>query len=265
MKILKAVEISDVLDHYFKSVGNIILQEYMDPFERYEQHLETVKGSENQDELMVEYLLRIFGADNFKELSLTPEKLCEEVERLTNGVENVARVKLIKRAEEVSNDLKRSIETHLNEKRPIDKTRKDMGLTSQIRKEVEKSDSPIDEIWKIISPALHGVSKNQFFGFEQMPWLQELEHTQHSAFAGAHTVLNLLGLSPDIGLSKREKIKNIVSDGQHVGMASYCDALLSADSRLCNKANAIYKHIGLHTNALFFKYDKDCVVNLVIT
>jgi hypothetical protein len=265
MKILNAVEISDVLDQNFKSVGNILLHEYIDPFERYERHLEAMKGFENQDDFMVEHLLRIFGADNFKELSLTPDKLCNDVERLTNGVENVARVQLLKRAEEVSNDLKKTIETYLNEKRPIDKTRKDMGLTSQIRKEVENSDSPIDEIWEIISPALKGISKNQFWGFEQMPWIQGLDHTQHGAFAGAHTVLNLLGLSPDIGLSKSDKIKNIMSDGQHVGMASYCDALLSADSRICNKANAIYKHIGLHTNALFFKYDKGCVINLGIT
>lgn len=265
MKILNAVEISDVLDHNFKSVGNIFLQEYIDPFERYKRHLETMKGFENQDDFMVEHLLRIFGADNFKELSLTPDKLCKEIERLTHGVENVARIQLLKRAEEVSNDLKKSIATHLTEKRPIDKTRSDIGLTSQIRKEMEKSDSPIDEIWKIISPALKGISKNQFFGFERMPWIHGLDYTQHSAFAGAHTVLNMLGLSPDIGLSKRDKIKNIMSDGQHVGMASYCDALLSADSRLCNKANAIYKHNGLHTNALFFKYAKDCVVNLGIT
>jgi len=141
-----------------------------------------------------------------------------------------------------------------------------MGLTSGYRADAEKSDSPIDSLWNIISPSVGNIPKDQFFGFEPNPAIQGVPHTQHGALCGAHTVLNLLGLSPDKGLSKRDKIRNIMSDAQHVGMASYCNSLMSADKRFCEKANAIYKHVGSRTRALWFQYKPEgCVVQLGIT
>jgi hypothetical protein len=262
MRILKAIEINDVLNERFESVGNIKLMDYADPNERYEQHLEAIAGLEDQSDLMVEHLLRFFGADNFEELSLTPENLCKEIDRLTSKAGDKVRAELLGRANEVSAEMKISIDTHLKERRPIDKTRLDIGLTSSVRKKAENSESPIDELWKIIGPSAGGITKNQFFGLEPIPGIQGVQHTQHGAFAGAHTVLNMLGISPDQGLAKREKIKSIMSDGQHVGMASYCNALLSADKRFCDKANAIYKHVGLSTNALWFQYKKGFVVKV---
>jgi hypothetical protein len=47
------------------------------------------------------------------------------------------------------------------------------------------------------------------------------------------------GLYPDHGLTKDKKMKNTLSDGEHVGMASYCNALLSADEKLCRKARSL--------------------------
>lgn len=264
MKILNAVEIDDVLNEKFESVENIILRDYIDPGERYELHLEAIAGFEDQSDFIVEHLLRFFGADNFEELSLTPENLRNEIDRLTSEVDDEMRAELLERAEKVSIEMKESINTHLKERLPIDKTRLVMGLTSGARKKAEISDSPIDELWKIIGSSIGGIQKNQFFGFEPIPGIQGVQHTQHSAFAGAHTVLNMLGLNPDRGLAKREKIRNIMSDGQHVGMASYCNGLLSADKRFCDKANAIYVHVGSNTNALWFQYRKGLVVRLGI-
>jgi len=266
MKLLRAVEICDVLSGKFESVGNITLRRYIDPSERYRQHLEAIAGYENSDDLMVEQLLRIFGADNFEKLSLTPEMLRNEINRLTSEVDAEMRSELVGRAEAVSVDMRESINMHLKERRPIDQTRREMGLTSSARAEAGRSDSPIDALWEIIGPSMRGIPKNQFFGFEPNPAIQGLPHTQHGALGGAHTVLNLLGLSPDKGLAKREKIRNIMSDGQHVGMASYCNGLLSADKRFCDKANAIYTHIGSKTRALSFPYKAEgCVVRLGIT
>lgn len=262
MKALGAVEISDVLNEKFESVGNIVLRGYVDPYQRYNEHLEAIAGFEDQSDFAVEHLLRSFGADNFDNLSLTPERLREEIDRLTREVSGEISGEILKRAEEVSIEMEESISTHFTEKRPIDKIRLDMGLTSGMRKKAEKSDSPIDEIWKVLEPSIDGVTKNQFFGFEPIPGIQGVQHTQHGSFAGAHIVLNMLGISPDRGLAKRDKIKNIMSDGQHVGMASYCNALMSADRNFCDKANAIYKHTGTKTNSLWFQYQKGLTVKL---
>ena len=40
MRTLQAVELCDVLNYEFQSVGNITLQNYIDPYIRYEEHLE---------------------------------------------------------------------------------------------------------------------------------------------------------------------------------------------------------------------------------
>lgn len=262
IKLLKAVEIADVLNHSFESVGNVVLRNYVDPYERYEEHLEAISGLGDHEDLMIEYLLRFFGADNFTELSLTLKKLRKEVNRLTSNLEGETRVDLLNRAEKVSKEMKESIDTHLKERRPIDKTRSEMGLTSEIRKKTENSESPIDELWKILEPSVRGLTKNQFFGFEPVPGVEGVQHTQHGAITGSHVVLNMLGFSPDTGLAKRKKIKNIISDGQHVGMASYCNGLISADKRLCNKANAVYKYLGSYTKALWFEYKKGLIIQL---
>jgi hypothetical protein len=264
MAKLRAVEIRDVLNEKFESVGNIVLSQYIDPYLRYQQHLEAIAGYENTDDLMVEPLLRSFGADNFQELSMTPEELCKEVERLTTPLPDEAKVELRERAHDVALKMEETIATHLRERRPIDETRSTMGLTSSARAQAQDTDSPIDAVWNIIEPSVKGVlTKDQFFGFEPHPFASGIPHTQHGAMAGAHTVLNLLGVSPDRGLAKREKIKNIMSDGQHVGMASYCKALLSADKRFCGKASAIYRYIGARTNVLWFKADPNgCVIRL---
>ena len=196
MKSLGAVEISDILNAQFQSVGNIVIKNYIDPHERYQQHLEAISGYENLSDLMVEHLIRSFGADNFNELSKTPEQLCKEIDRITSIIDDDTRQGLLKRANDVSLEMKNTIDTHLKERRPIDQTRFAMGLTSEDRKNAETSHSPIDEIWKIIGPSLEGVTKNQFFGFEPIPGIEGVQHTQHGAISGAHIVLNMLGISP---------------------------------------------------------------------
>ncbi len=265
MRSLGAVEICDMLNApFFLSIGNVVVKKYIDPYERYQQHLEAISGYDGHSDVAIEHLIRSFGADNFKELSKTPEQLCEEIDRLTSIVDDESRENLLKRAKEVSLEMKKSIDTHLREKRPIDQTRRAMGLTSEDRKNAEMSYSPIDEIWKIMAHSVKGVTKNQFFGFEPIPGIEGLQHTQYGSIAGAYIILNMLGISPDKGLAKRDKIKNVMSDGQHVGMASYCNALLSADKRFCDKARAIYIYIGNITNALHFNYQKGIVLNLGI-
>lgn len=262
MKLLRAVEICDVLDSQFKSVGNVTIKEYVDPRARYEQHLEAISGFEDVSDHMTEHLIRFFGADNFKELNKTPDQMRQEIERITEIVDDERRAKILDKAARVSEEMKESIEKNLKDQMPIDKTRNALGITSESRKSAAKSNSPIDEVWELISPSMPNISKDQFFGFEPIPGIEGVQHTQHGAISGAHIVLNMLGISPDKGLAKREKIKNIMSDGQHTGMASYCNALVSADSALINKARSIYTYLNNITNALNFTYQKGYVLNL---
>lgn len=262
MRALKAIEVCDVLNKHFRSEGNIRLRDYVDPFERYERHLEAISGFEGSNDHAVEYLIRSFGADNFEELQQTSEKLRKEVERLTSAVDDERKNQLVSQARAVSEEMANVIEQHLKERVPVDKTRSALGVTSEERKKIEKTAFPIDEVWNLIAPAIPEMSKDQFFGFEPIPGIEGVEYTQHGAICAAHTVLNMIGISPDKGLAKREKIQNIMSDGQHSGMASYCNALLSADRGIINKASCIYKYLGNITTPLHFNLKKGSELNL---
>ncbi|MDO8268456.1 MAG: hypothetical protein Q7T32_11590 [Moraxellaceae bacterium] len=262
MKLLRAVELSDVLNEKFESVSNITLRNYIDPYTRYEQHLEAILGYEDSADYMVEHIIRLFGADNFQELSKTPEKMRAEIERITSSIDGDKREQLLKKATSVSNEMKESIEKHLKDRKSIDKTRSAFGITSENRKIFEKAGSPIDEIWDLISSSIPNVTKDQFFGFELIQEIEGIQHTQYSSISGAHMVLNLLGIDPDNGLSRRDKIKNIMSDGHHAGMASYCNALISADRAFVNKARCIYTYLNNITCALHFVYHQGYVLNL---
>ncbi len=264
MRALKAVEVCDVLNEHFQSVGDIRLRDYVDPYERYERHLEAISGFEGSNDHSVEYLIHSFGADNFEELQQTPEQLRKEVERLTSAVDDERKDDLVSQARDVSEQMAGVVEQHLKDRVPIDQTRAALGVSSEERKRIEKTVSPIDEVWNLIAPAIPGVSKDQFFGFEPIPGIEGVQHTQHGAICGAHIVLNMIGISPDKGLAKREKIKNIMSDGQHTGMASYCNALLSADRGIINKARCIYTYLGSITTPLHFSFEKGSELNLGI-
>lgn len=265
MQLLRAVEICDVLNEEFQSVGNVVIRDYIDPYVRYEQHLNVIAGYEGVSDHMVEYLIRSFGADNFRELSETPEQMRDEIERITSIIEDDRQQILIEKASDVERKMKETIEEHLKNRMPIDKTRRALGITSEARKSIEKSSSAIDEVWNLISPSVSGVTKNQFFGFEQVPGIEGVQHTQHGAISGAYIVLNMIGISPDKGLAKREKIKNVISDGQHAGMASYCNALVSADRGIINKSTCIFAYLKSITNALHFEYSKGYEINLGIS
>jgi len=262
MRALKAVEVCDVLNEHFQSEGNIRLRDYVDPFERYDRHLEAISGFEGSNDHSLEYLIRLFGADNFQELQQTPEQLRKEVERLTMAVDDERKDELVSQARIVSEEVAGVVEKHLKDRVPIDQTRAALGVSSEERKRIEKTVSPIDEVWNLIAPAILGVSKDQFFGFEPIPSIRGVDHTQHGAICGAHIVLNMIGISPDKGLAKRDKIQNIMSDGQHTGMASYCNALLSADKGIINKARCIYSYLGNITTPLHFNIEKGSELNL---
>ena len=102
MKMLKAVEICDVLNQDFQSEGNIVIRDYLDPYSRYEQHLDAISGYEGAADHIVEHLIRSFGADNFKELSETPEQMRNEIERITSVIPDGRRDDLIEKASRVS-------------------------------------------------------------------------------------------------------------------------------------------------------------------
>jgi hypothetical protein len=264
MSELNAVEIRDVLDENFQTEGNVRIFDYVDPNQRYSEHLDAIKDMQGSGEFFNEYLLRIFGADNFSQLEMTADKLREEIEDLTSCIDDSSKPEIRLNAKDVSLKMKAVINKHLENRMPIDKTRNALGVSSENRKIIEKSSSPIDDIWDLIKPVMGNVDKDVFFGFSPNPAISVFPHSQHGAIGSAHIILNMIGFSPDKGLANRKKIENILSDGRHIGMASFCQGLLSSDALLCDKARAIYQYVGSSTNTLNYKYNPEgTIIDLV--
>ena len=50
IKQLNAHELYSEYDSCFKATGNVFIKKYVDPYERYEQHLEAISGYENAND-----------------------------------------------------------------------------------------------------------------------------------------------------------------------------------------------------------------------
>lgn len=72
----------------------------------------------------------------------------------------------------------------------------------------------------------------------------------------------MLSISPNKGLAKRDKIKNVISDGLYAGMASYCNALVSADREIINKSLCMFSYLNNISNVLHFEYQKGYQLSL---
>lgn len=242
MQSLVGREISEELDQNCRKTGRVVLHEFVDPHSRFEQHRTSVTGYEGFQEIIAEQLVRTFGADNLSELKATPEALMGYIAKVLKPVPEPIKSDLIRQAQETALSMGASIDDHLAEQMNIDQTRKAFGLTSERRKKIEQSEDPIEEAWNEIAKQFSGVTKDQFFGKVPYSFAEHLDFSQASLVASTHTILNLIGLYPDRGLKKREKVGNITSDGQHIGMASYCDLFITSDERTAMKAKAIYKY-----------------------
>ncbi|MCF2846576.1 hypothetical protein NH514_04755 [Pseudoalteromonas sp. ACER1] len=263
---LKAIELCEVIENY-KATGDLFLSSFKDPFLRYEEYLRSIEGYENTAEYFFEFMMKAYGADNFKSLERTPEQFRAEVTKLIDDVPDInLRNDMQKEVEEVAGKLDCNIQKHMKEHNPIDKTRNALGVTSVKREKLKESASVIDDIWNLVEPSMEGsLSKNQFFGFEPIPNISEsLNHTQHSSIQAAYMVLNILGINPDKGMAKKEKIKNVFSDSCHAGLASYCQILLSADRGIINKSKHLYQYLGCVTHATLFEYKKGVSIDIVI-
>ena len=58
-------------------------------------------------------------------------------------------------------------------------------------------------------------------------------------------MLNAIGFAPDKGMAKPARVPANLSDACHVAYAGFTNGIISADTKLCKKAKAIYKYKGI--------------------
>lgn len=238
---LKAQQIEIVLDERFRITDNAQIHPYSSPYERYERHIQTVSDVEFDEGLFTDLMGRLFGADNYQNLSSLPERLKSQVESLLieAGILNEFDQESL---DNISAKLGSIIQNDLSETRSLESMRKPIGTNDgKIGNPITRN--PIQEIWEIVRDKVEGVTAEQFFGFDPIDKQGYDKWPMYLGIVACHTVLNFVGYGTDKGIASVGNLPNIMSDANHIATAAFCDAVISEDKRFCKKASAIYSFI----------------------
>lgn len=256
MEALRAVPITsnENGEYDVDSIG--VCFEYEDPYEKFEKYKKDNEHlNDGAEDTLYEMLLRFLGADNYKELKNVPDSI---IDIALDAADNdfIDANELVEKAQKTAKELEGAIENNLSKQIPLSETRKAFGFPKGVTTSHGNEKNPIDGIWELMKEKVGSITKDQFFGFEPIPGI-DMEQSRIGSVAGCHLVLNMVGYHPDKGLPKREKIKNIMSDGQHIGHASLCGGLLTSDHRLHKKAGAIFEYRGFSAEAMYVPYNSE--------
>jgi len=257
LKNLKARRIEIVSDEKFKLTDQATIDEYRDPFfvfEDYEKRINEIpKMAFN-----FEPLLAFFAGDPN---AIVPEKYVQDFrESIKSLIDPIIgnvdipnfKDKFNEDLDIISDEFLEMIKNAQSNIMPIEKMRKQI---SKIQfSDLKKSNGGIiNQIWDLIGAKIGSITKAQYFGKERLPFETQEFWPIFLAIVKCHTALNFLGYCPDNNLRKVSKIYNVNSDASHTGHAAYCTAFISADSRLCKKAEAIFDYFK--TGTLVHKYE----------
>lgn len=243
LRELKARQIRIVLDDQYRATDKACVNEHSCPFERYERYLEAVSEVQFDDSLFTDFIGRLFGADNFENVRALPAKLRNQVETLLNPIGAEAAIDLRTASLRAASKLEELIESELKEPRSLEQLRKPLGADNGRIGNIN-SHNPILQIWELIRERCPGMSVGQFFGSPTF-----------DGIVGCHTALNFIGYRTDKGIADPKNIPNILSDGRHIAYAAFCEALISADRRVCEKAKAIYRYLNVSTEVMRLEFE----------
>lgn len=252
LKELKAQKIELILDENFRIVGDAFIHDYRDPEEFYELWLEAISQHPIDESLHLEFLGRLFGADNHESILEHPQRFKKQIEDILSPL-GLYTEEMHSIVENVSTDLNEITSTTMQDVKELEHTRNMMGTSRGRASNLSSNDNPLKEIWKLIEPSCVGSTSDQFFGFDPIDKQGYEKWPLYLGLVGCHTVLNLLGFKADKGLSKVADLPGILSDGVHTAIASYCDAVVSRDKRFCAKAKAIYSFKNINTEVIQLK------------
>jgi hypothetical protein len=246
---LKARKLELVLDDNFRITGDAKINQFEDPHHLYEKYIQTVDEVPVDENLFIQPLARMLGADNYDTLTSLPDNLERELTVLlgTAGLLDTESSARIKDTVDASRTL---VSEYLKDRVPLELARKGLGTHNGRAGNIAERENPLEDLWGLIRDRVGTLTADQFFGFDPIEKQGYENVPLYLGIVGCYTVLNFVGLRPDEGLSKVKRIPAVMSDGAHVANAAYCHALISGDRRLCSKARAIYKYKSIGTTVL---------------
>ncbi len=252
---LKAVKLDLILDSNFKITGEARFLEYRSPSEEYESYLEAISDTKLDDSSGLEFIARLFGADNKDKVTSHPQSFEENIRSLLepHGLYD-EETKL--KVERIRGELEDFVAGPLQEVGGLEEARKAFGTHEGRAGNLASKENPINELWEIVRKGVSGITADQYFGFDPADKQGYEEWPMFLGIVGCHTMLNFLGFRPDDGLTKPSDMPGILSDGSHIAHAAYCQGLLSRDKKFLAKARAIYRYKNIGTQVVSVEYKK---------
>lgn len=259
LRRIEARKLKIKLDAEFNIINEAIILDYQDPKALYDDYLLTIKDSKKYTNLFLN--LQPYFMGNLS--AINPIDVKVEFEEQMKAL--IASMPLAGLPEELFNnlhkiincigvELQRTLELVSNEILPIEKMRK--KITTKSLSDLKYEDGfIIDQIWNLVENSFPGIEKDQLFGKKPLPFMSKKNIPLFLSVVQCHNVLNTLGYWPDEGLTKISKVYGINSDASHIAHSAFCSGIISADNRLCKKAQAIYQYLGLNKNVIQIKFN----------
>lgn len=229
-----------------------------EPRKFYKQWEDTVLDTGDISGVLTPFIARSFGAANDAEYAALPKSITESVAHLLES-EDLPTHLLSEIATEVGRLFEAITEQHMRERVFLEDIRAAMGTHGGRAGNLQGADNPLQALWETIRkamPDLDIMGAEQFFGFDP-PY--NFGYERFPLFLGiisCYTVLNSIGYRPDEKLSRASRTAAVMSDASHVAYAAYCDALVSGDKRMCDKASAIYRYKKLPVTVVHLEKGK---------
>ena len=243
---LGAKKLEPEVDQDFRVTDSLFLSTG-DPHEFYQQWEQTTSDSGDVSELLIPFIARSFGAANDAEYAALPVSITKSIADILKSADVPSGV-----VSDVTAAVGGVFETitrnHMRERVVLEDLRVAMGTHGGRAGNLRNAENPLLDLWEIIratTPTLEDTGPDAFFGFDPSFDYGYEHFPLFLGIVGCYTLLNTIGYRPDEKLSRACRTPGVMSDANHVAYAAYCDVLVSADKRMCEKASAIYRYKAL--------------------
>ena len=225
----------------FKPTGDVILVESGRPKEHFARFLDAVEDV--PFDMSIIDALRAWwnGSNEVDLLKQLPKRWSSQLESICERLPPDLRRPIM---ESPGADISALVQRIISQGSDIEKTRAAFGGGKGRLGDI-KGDGHLRQIWEIVRQSCGDMTSDEFFGFAP----SRGTHERKPLFLGIGNccaVLDMLGYKAERKGRRTEKIPNVRSDAEHIAMGAYCSAMVSADRRLVERAQAIfeYKNIG---------------------
>ena len=232
----------------FKLTGSANLVEEDTPEEHYSRYLENIGEVPFDEEIFDPLQVWINGGGSVDLLRSLPSRYEAELKKLNEYLPEELRVG----HENIHDIMLEMVEQTVSHGNDLEKMRTAIG-GGKGRFGSIIGDNQLLQIWELIRPSCGDITSDQFFGFEPIAGITNKPIPTYLGIIGCCAVLDFLGFKAEKKCRQLENLANVRSDAAHIGMAAYCQALVSADRRLTERAKAIYQYKRIGTVPLMLE------------